>query len=73
MRQYHYIMQFVWLITSMGVLIASTWMGFQVGFEKWWMMYFFVIITLIQYYRHRLQLKKIDNQDAQTENKTEVR
>jgi hypothetical protein len=63
MRQYHYIMQIVWLITSVGVLLTSTWMGFQDGFDKWWMMYFFVIITLIQYFRHRVQLKKIKSND----------
>lgn len=71
MLQYHYIMQIVWLIVSTAVVIASTWMGFQDGFDKWWMMYLFGIVTLIQYYRHRVQHRKLTamKQNQETEQK----
>lgn len=59
MLQYHYIMQFVWIITSIAVLISSTWMGFREGFDKWWMMYLFLLATLLQFWRHRAQYRKI--------------
>jgi len=59
MLQYHYIMQIVWLVVSAGIIITSTWMGFQDGFNKWWMMYLFLLATLLQYYRHRVQYRKV--------------
>lgn len=61
MRTYHYIMQYVWLITSTGIIIASTYMGFQDGFNRWWMMYLFTVLTFIQYFRHRIQYRKLTN------------
>lgn len=59
MRQYHYIMQIVWLITSVAILIISTWMAWQDGIDRWWMMYLFIVLTLIQYIRHRVQYRKM--------------
>ncbi len=59
MKNYHYIMQIVWIIVATATLIASTWMGFSEGFDKWWMMYLFVVITLVQYIRHKMQYKKL--------------
>lgn len=72
MRQYHYIMQIVWLISSAAIVISSTWMGFQEGFDKWWMMYLFLLATVLQYFRHKIQYKKITNigsDSQQTEKK----
>lgn len=68
MRQYHYIMQFVWLITSVAVLIASTWMGLQDGFDRWWMMYLFIALTIIQYFRHRVQYRKMTQFEQEKHN-----
>jgi heme/copper-type cytochrome/quinol oxidase subunit 4 len=59
MRQYHYIMQIVWLITSVAILIISTWMAWQDGIDRWWMMYLFIVLTLIQCIRHRVQYRKM--------------
>jgi hypothetical protein len=52
-------MQYVWLVMSAIVLISSTYMGFQDGFDKWWMMYLFLFATSIQYFRHKMQYKKM--------------
>jgi len=52
-------MQIVWLITSAAIIISSTWMGYLEGFDRWWMMYLFLLATLLQYYRHRMQYAKI--------------
>lgn len=68
MRHYHYIMQFVWLAVSAGIIIVSTWMGFQDGFNKWWMMYLFLLATVIQYYRHRVQYRKVNAAQKAAEN-----
>jgi len=59
MLHYHKIMQYVWLVMSALVLIASTYMGFQEGFDKWWMMYLFLAATVLQYFRHKIQFKKM--------------
>jgi hypothetical protein len=68
MLQYHYIMQVVWLIVSAGIIIVSTWMGFQDGFNKWWMMYLFLLATLLQYYRHKVQHRKVSAAQKEAEN-----
>ena len=59
MLHYHKIMQYVWLAMSALVIISSTIMGFQEGFDKWWMMYLFLFATVLQYFRHKIQYKKI--------------
>lgn len=58
-KYYHFLMQFVWALLTLGVLVHSTYMGFRDGFGRWWYMYLFVIITLIQLFRHRIQYKKM--------------
>lgn len=69
MRQYHAIMKIVWIVTSIGIVVASTWMGFKDGFDKWWMMYLFAVLTTVQYYRHRVQLRKLSEMQNPQEKK----
>jgi hypothetical protein len=69
MLHYHKIMQYVWLAMSALVLIASTYMGFQDGFDKWWMMYLFLAATILQYFRHKFQLKKMGSQEEKKSSK----
>lgn len=52
-------MQYIWLAMSALVIISSTIMGFKDGFDKWWMMYLFLFATVIQYYRHKIQYRKM--------------
>lgn len=59
MLHYHKIMQYVWLVVSALLLVITTFFGFQEGFDKWWMMYLFFLLTGMQYFRHKIQFKKM--------------
>lgn len=59
MLHYHKIMQYVWLAMSAIIIIVTTFFGFQDGFSKWWMMYLFLLATVLQFYRHKIQHRKM--------------
>jgi hypothetical protein len=52
-------MQFVWALLTLAIIAHTTYMVFNDGFDRWWYMYLFIIITVIQLVRHRIQYKKI--------------
>jgi len=61
-------MQYVWLTVTTFVLISTTWFGIKDGFERWWFMYLFLVLTAIQFFRHKVQLNKL-NKIAEQEKK----
>ncbi len=59
MLHYHKIMQYVWLVMSGFVIITTTYLCITDDFSSWWMMYLFLFATVLQYFRHKIQLKKM--------------
>jgi len=59
MIRYHQIMQYVYILTSVGILIYTTYLGIEGGFGKIWGMYLFILATIMQFFRHRRQVRKL--------------